>query len=167
MLEHSVTLPLCVRPCVITGMCAYPCLSQHAESTPLGPWPCARGGSSSPAVRSRALTWSVPLAHFERLTCRAQRSAWPTFPWRSFLLSCSAPQQGGQRGRRCLRLHCCPGVLNHRHLLGDTFLCVCWVFVLFFSFFLRCVGGIPHAWTHTQTQVCTEVGYEVLCGGCR
>lgn len=47
------------------------------------------------------------------------------FPLAALLLSCSAPQQGGQQGRSCLRLHCCPGVLNHRHLLGDTFQCVC------------------------------------------
>lgn len=48
------------------------------------------------------------------------------FPLAALLLSCSAPQWGGvQRGRSCLRLHCCPGVLNHCHLLGDTFQCVC------------------------------------------
>ncbi len=66
------------------------------------------------------------------------------FPLAALLLSCSAPQQGGQRGRSCLRLHCCPGVLNHRHLLGDTFQCVC--------VFFRCVGGIPHTQTHTHTR---------------
>lgn len=48
------------------------------------------------------------------------------FPLAALLLSCNAPQQEGeQRGRSCLRLHCCPGVLNHCHLLGDTFQCVC------------------------------------------
>ena len=85
------------------------------------------------------------------------------FPLAALLLSCSAPQQGGQRGRSCLRLHCCPGVLNHRHLFRDTLVCVCVLGVCVF----RCVGGIPHTQTHTLTQACAEFGYEVLCGGCR
>lgn len=85
------------------------------------------------------------------------------FPLAALLLSCSAPQWGGvQRGWSCLRLHCCPGVLNHCHLLVDTFQCVC-----VFLFFLRCVGGITYAGTHIHRQACAEVGCEVLCGGCR
>lgn len=72
------------------------------------------------------------------------------FPLAALLLSCGAPQRGGgQRGRSCSRLHCCPGVLNHHYLFGDTY---------------QCVGGIPH--THTHTGSCW--GWtEVLCGGCR
>lgn len=126
---------------VISGMCAYVCLSQHAESAPLGPWSCAQGASSSPAVRSGALTWPVPLAHSERLTRRAQRSAWPTFPWRSFCWAAALLSGGGgSEGGAALRLLCCPGVLNHRHLFADTYQCVC-------AHFFRCVGGIPQ--THT------------------
>lgn len=83
------------------------------------------------------------------------------FPLAALLLSCSAPQQGGQRRRSCLRLHCCPGVLNHCHLETRFSVCV----RARVGFFFRCVGGIPQ--THTHTQACAEVGYEVLCGGCR
>lgn len=49
------------------------------------------------------------------------------FPLAALLLSRSAHWGGGvggRWGRSCLRLHCCPGVLNHCHLLGDTFQCV-------------------------------------------
>lgn len=101
-------------------------LSQHAKFAPLGPWLCARGAFSSPSLRSGALTWPVLLTHSQRLTCRAQRSAWPTFPWRPFCWAAMLlSRRGEQRGRSCLRLHCCPGALNHCHLLGDTFQCVC------------------------------------------
>lgn len=86
------------------------------------------------------------------------------FPLAAPVLSCGAPQQEGRWGRSCLRLDCCPGVLNHCHLFRDTFPCVC---VGFLFFFLRCVGGFPHPWTHTATRACAEAGYEVLCGGCR
>lgn len=93
--DSSSPLVAGVRPYVITGICAYVCLSQHAEFTPLGPWPCAQGASSSPAVRSRALTWPVPLAHSECLTRRAQRSTWPTFPWRPFCWAAALLSRGG------------------------------------------------------------------------
>lgn len=80
---------------------------------------CEEQGSDMACPFSSLWTFDMPSAEV-RLTY---------FPLAALLLSCSASQQGGQRGRSCLRLHCCPGVLNHRHLLGDTFQCVCVFFL--------------------------------------
>lgn len=91
-----------------------------------------------PSCEERDSDTACPFSSLRTFDMPSAEVSLTYFPLAALLLSCSAPQQGGQRGRSCLRLHCCPGVLNHRHLLGDTFQCVC------APVFFRCVGGIPH-----------------------
>lgn len=154
----TLSLAAGVSSYVMTCICICTCLhEQHVEFTPLGPWPCSQHATSSPAVRSGALTWPVPLAHSERLTRRAPRSAWPTFPLRSLCWVEVLRSMGRQSGRSYLCLHWCLGTLNHPSSLGDTFRCVRVCF--------RCYRRRP---THmdSHTQACSKVEHEALCGGC-
>lgn len=131
------------------------CLSQHAEFASLGPWPCAQDASSSPAVRSRALTWPVPLAHSERLTRRAQRSAWPTFPWRPFCWAAALLSGGAVRAELLTPPLLSWCVKSSPFVRRHVPVCAC---------FLRCVGGIPHTHTQAHTGLCWGWIWSALWG---
>ncbi|GLD64198.1 forkhead box protein J3 isoform X1, partial [Lates japonicus] len=74
-----------------------------------------------PSCEERGSDMACPFSSLRTFDMPSAEVSLTYFPLAALLLSCSAPQQGGQRGRSCLRLHCCPGpVLPGRPLHCTT-----------------------------------------------
>lgn len=167
MLEHSVTLPLplCSSLCHNWYVCirmSVPACRVHS----LGSLTMCAGWLLLPSCEEQGSDMACPFSSLWTFDMPSAEVSLTYFP----LAVLSAELQRSSAGGTARAALLTPPLLSwcvksppfvRRHVP------VCVLGFFFLSFFLRCVGGIPHAWTHTQTQVCTEVGYEVLCGGCR
>lgn len=108
----------------------YVCISVSVPAcrlVPLGsPVMCAGCLLLLPIGEERGSDTACPINSLATFDMRCAEVSLTYFPLAALLLSGGAPQRGAVHGgRSCLRLHCCPGLLNHCHLLGNTFQCLC------------------------------------------